>query len=57
MIYSVMLVSGVQQSDCYIYHIDTFFRFFFILGFHRILNIVPLLVIYVIYIYIVVYIY
>ena len=35
--YNVVLVSDVQQSDSYIY----FFIFFSIIGYYRILNIVP----------------
>ena len=49
MIYNVVLVSGVQQSDLVvyiciisIYNIDIlFFSFFSIIGFYEILNIVP----------------
>ena len=41
LIYNVVLVSGVQQSDSLI-HIPTFFFVFFaIMVYHRIFNIVP----------------
>ena len=43
LIYSVVLVSGVQQSDSVI-HMYTnlfFFRFFSIIGYYKILDIVP----------------
>ena len=45
MIYNVVLVSSVQQSDSYIYiyiYIYIFFfRFFSIVGYYEILSIVP----------------
>ena len=39
LIYSAVLVSGVWQSDSVI-HIYILFRFFFIIGYYKILNIV-----------------
>ena len=43
LIYSVVLVSGVQQSDIYISEslFFFFFRFFSHIGYYKILNIVP----------------
>ena len=41
LLYNVVLVSGVQQSDSVIYIYIFFFRFFFITGYYKILNIVP----------------
>ena len=37
LIYNVVLVSGIQPSDSVIF----FFRFFSIIGYYKILNIVP----------------
>ena len=37
LIYSVVVVSGIQQSDSIIY----IFRLFFIIGYYKTLNIVP----------------
>ena len=39
LIYNIVLVSGVQQSDSVIY--ICFFRLFSIIGYYKILNIVP----------------
>ena len=46
MIYNVVLISAVQQSDELIYahvyrHTHSFLTFFSIMAYHRILNIVP----------------
>ena len=41
LIYNVVLVSGAQQSDSVIHIYLFFFRFFSIIGYYRILNIVP----------------
>ena len=40
-IYSVVLISAVQQSDSVIHIYTFFFVFFSIVVYHRILNIVP----------------
>ena len=41
LIYNVVLDSGVQQSDSVIFIYIFFFRFFSIIGYYKILNIVP----------------
>ena len=45
LIYNVVLISGIQQSDSvihtYIYIYIFFFRFFSIIGYYKILSIVP----------------
>ena len=45
LIYNVVLVSGIQQNDSvihiYMYIYIFFFRFFSIIGYYKILNIVP----------------
>ena len=41
LIYSVMLISALQQSDSFILIYTFFFAFFSIMAYHRILNIVP----------------
>ena len=41
LIYSVVLVSDVQQSDSVIRIYTLFFIFFSILVYHRVLNVVP----------------
>ena len=41
LIYNVVLISAVQQSDSFIHIHAFFFIFFSIMVYHRILNIVP----------------
>ena len=41
LIYSVVLISAVQQSDSFIHRYTFFFIFFSIMVYHRILDIVP----------------
>ena len=44
LIYNIVLVSGVQQSESVIYlytHIYNFFRLFSIIDYYKILNIIP----------------
>ena len=41
LIYNVVLISGIQQSDSHIYTYIFFFRFSSIVDYHKILNIVP----------------
>ena len=41
LIYNIVLVSGVQQSDSVIYAYLSFFRSFSLIGYYKILNIVP----------------
>ena len=41
LIYNVLLVSGIQQSDSVIHIYLSFIRFFSIIGYYKILNIVP----------------
>ena len=41
LIYNVVLISGIQQSDSCIYIYIFFFRFFSIINYYKILNIVP----------------
>ena len=41
LIYNIVLVSGIQQSDSVIHMYIFFFRFFSIIDYYKILNIVP----------------
>ena len=41
MIYSAVLVSAIQQSDSVLHMCTLFFIFFFVMVYHRILNLVP----------------
>ena len=41
LIYIVVLISAVQQSDSVVYAYISFFRFFSLIGYYKILSIVP----------------